>query len=52
MTKRPTRRKARPARRNPIARALRQPKFRPRVVEGPDGYKRRPKHPAKAPAEE
>jgi len=49
MTKRRSSRKKLPARRNPVAKALRQPKFRPRVVERPDVYKRRAKHIAKAP---
>jgi hypothetical protein len=31
-------------RRNPHARALASPKFRPRVVKAPGEYRRRPKH--------
>jgi hypothetical protein len=31
-------------RRNPLARALASPKFRPRVVKKPGEYRRRPKH--------
>ena len=36
---------ARKLRRNPAARALRDPLFRPKVVERPDRPQRKPKHP-------
>jgi len=34
--------------RNPAARAVRSPKFRPRIVRSKKAYIRRPKHPARA----
>jgi len=45
MSKTPKRPAARNIRRNPIARDLATGKFRPRVVEKPGAYRRRPKHP-------
>jgi hypothetical protein len=36
--------KARKAKRNPHARALASPLFRPKVVKAPGAYVRRPKH--------
>ncbi|HLY57574.1 MAG TPA: hypothetical protein VKS60_18565 [Stellaceae bacterium] len=34
--------------RNPVARAVRSPKFRPRIVRSKKSDIRRPKHPARA----
>ena len=45
MTKRASKPKPRKIRRNPLAKALATPKYRPRVVKRVDAYKRRPKHP-------
>jgi hypothetical protein len=36
------------AKKNAIAKDLRSPKYRPRVVKSKKAYVRRPKHPAKA----
>jgi hypothetical protein len=36
------------AKRNAIAKDLRSPKYRPRVVKSKKAYVRRPKHPARA----
>jgi hypothetical protein len=44
--------KARVKRRNPLARELATGKFRLRVVERPDRYKRRPKHKPPVPGSE
>jgi hypothetical protein len=47
----PPKRKAPPKQRNLAARALRDPLFRPKVMENPAAYKRRPKF-AKNPVDE
>ncbi|HVY21281.1 MAG TPA: hypothetical protein VHA70_14535 [Bauldia sp.] len=52
MAKTPKRPKAVRIKRNPLAKALRTAKFRPRVVERPGTYKRRPKHPGEVDSEE
>ncbi len=42
-----TRKKSPPKKRNLAAKALRDPLFRPKVMEDPAAYKRRPKFPKK-----
>ncbi len=52
MSKTPKRPKVRKIKRNPLARALTSPKFRPRVVPKIGAYKRRLKHPPEVDSEE
>jgi hypothetical protein len=44
MARKPKRPRARRLKRNPVARALSTGRFRKRVVEPRDAYRRRPKH--------
>jgi hypothetical protein len=52
MAKTPKRPKVVRIKRNPLAKALRSAKFRPRVVERSGLYKRREKHPKQVDSEE